>query len=798
MPNERIQRAAAGRAAKGADRAGRLITECSPLDLEVHPAGGVDAREALLPGYVRREHDSVLAQVVREAGQGGRRLVMLVGSSSTGKTRACWEAVQPLARRGWRLWHPFAPTRAEAALAGLHAVQPKTVVWLNEAQHYLGDPQLGERIAAALHALLAESRHGPVLVLGTLWPEFEQQYLALPRPGEEDPHSRVRELLAARTLTVPETFDDQALRVAAALAGEGDLLLADALARAGTSGRITQDLAGAPELLRRYRHGSPAAAAILSAAMDARRLGVGLHLPQAFLAEAAADYLSEVDYGQLGEGWVESAFAELTRLVHGKQAPLRRIVLRPRSPYPADAPAGGFGAVSPHPMFQLADYLEQHGRSIRRRVCPPASFWQAASLHLSRPDDLSGLARAAHARFRLQWAAHLRRRAADAGHVRALLEQAAQCERAADWAGAKALYRKAADAGHTRALALLAELHAATADPERAQLLAWQAAEAGHPRALARIAVLREQAADRVGARSLALRAADGGHSQPLIGLTALHERRGQRKEAEATARLAADRGHPQVLAFLAGLREAADDLDSAHALYRQAADAGHTYALVCLAALREEAGCPGAADELALQAAEAGHTRGLTLLAGLRAQGPRPGQAETLCRRAAEAGYPHGLVLLAELRERAGDPQGAEALYRQAGDAGHTQALLSAARLRDGAGDLHGAEILYRQAADAGHLPALNALSALRERAADPAGAEALAWQAADAGNAHALLHLVAVRRRAGHRDSAEALARQAIDAGHVQKLDTGRTSPQHRWPYGLDPDGTPTPPWS
>jgi hypothetical protein len=117
---------------------------------------------------------------------------------------------------------------------------------------------------------------------------------------------------------------------------------------------------------------------------------------------------------------------------------------------------------------------------------------------------------------------------------------------------------------------------------------------------------------------------------------------------------------------------------------------------------------------------------------------------------------------------------------------------------LRDRAGDLHGAEILYRQAADAGHLPALNALSALRERAADPAGAEALAWQAADAGNAHALLHLVAVRRRAGHRDSADALARQAIDAGHVQKLDTGRTSPQRQWPYGLDPDGTPTPPWS
>ena len=40
---------------------------------------------------------------------------------------------------GWRLWHPFDPTRAEAAQEDLHRVEPHTVVWLNEAQHYLGD-----------------------------------------------------------------------------------------------------------------------------------------------------------------------------------------------------------------------------------------------------------------------------------------------------------------------------------------------------------------------------------------------------------------------------------------------------------------------------------------------------------------------------------------------------------------------------------------------------------------------------------------------------------------------------------
>lgn len=66
-------------------------------------------------------------------------MVVLVGTSSTGKTRACWEAVQPLADKGWRLWHPFDLTRADAALEDLKKrVQPRTVVWLNEAQHYFG------------------------------------------------------------------------------------------------------------------------------------------------------------------------------------------------------------------------------------------------------------------------------------------------------------------------------------------------------------------------------------------------------------------------------------------------------------------------------------------------------------------------------------------------------------------------------------------------------------------------------------------------------------------------------------
>ncbi|MFF7981532.1 hypothetical protein ACFZDK_20775 [Streptomyces sp. NPDC007901] len=313
---------------------GKPIGQWEPHDLEVHPAGlavdgrGIGGALQLLPGYVRRAHDLVLAQAVQDAKAGRSRMLVLVGTSSTGKTRACWEAVQPLAGEGWRLWHPFDPIRAEAALEDLEHVRPHTVLWLNEAQHYLGDAQLGERIAASVHALLTHPGQAPVLVLGTLWPEYDRQYSALPLPGRPDPHSRARELLAGRTLSVPERFDAQALRSAFALGKEGDRLLSDALTRAGAHGRVTQDLAGAPELLRRYERGTPPARALLEAAMDAGRLGVALHLLQTFLTDAAIDYLTGPDCDDLTDDWSEAAIAELAHPVHGKQAPMRRAARR--------------------------------------------------------------------------------------------------------------------------------------------------------------------------------------------------------------------------------------------------------------------------------------------------------------------------------------------------------------------------------------------------------------------------------------------------------------------------------------
>ncbi|MDQ0956540.1 TPR repeat protein/transcriptional regulator with XRE-family HTH domain [Streptomyces sp. B4I13] len=579
---------------------GRRIDLWEPHDLEIHPAGwaGQSQRQAL-PRYVERAHDRVLTTAVRSAGQGVSAMVVLVGSSSTGKTRACWEAVQPLARKQWRLWHPFDPTRAESALEDLHRVEPRTVVWLNESQHYLGSPPLGEQIAAAIHSLLTEPARGPVLVLGTLWPEYERQYTTLPAPGGPDPHSRVRELLAGRTLIVPEAFDPTALAEATAFADAGDLLLADALARAGTHGRVSQDLAGAPQLLARYESGSPAARALLEAAMDARRLGVGLHLPHAFLINAATDYFTDTDYQQLTTDWAEAAFAELAGLVHGKQAPLHRVALRSQRRPPSAPPPPVMAPLQlPGQAYRLADFLEQHGRNTRQLLCPPSSFWHSAATHLTNPEDFAALAQAAQKRLRLQWAHHFHHRAARAGHSPTWTGLTDITD--GGWAPEVLIPHGELDTGPD-----LARVNRLARSGYRARVEATlkEGAETGHAVSLYVLARMWERDGNSAGAEALISKAADAGYPSALYLKAKMRERAGDPGSAETLLQQAADAGHPNALSRLAAMRERAGDLASAETLLQQAADAGHPNALSRLAAMRE----PADAESQLEQAADAG-----------------------------------------------------------------------------------------------------------------------------------------------------------------------------------------------
>ncbi|MFF6815172.1 hypothetical protein ACFZAG_35600 [Streptomyces sp. NPDC012403] len=412
----------AARMAMGAGRPVGEFDDQLALDaLEVHPAleaGTGGGRLGALPAYIVREHDRRLRAVVAAAAAGRSGSAVLVGGSSTGKTRALWEVVRQLPA-GWRLWHPITPTRPDAALAELPDIAPRTVVWLNEAQHYLEPDPVGEHVAAGLRDLLRDTTRGPVLVLATLWPEHWDRLTTRTSP---DRHAHARELLDGHKIDVPDAFTPADL---AALTDtrDTDPRLAEAADHAH-DGQITQYLAGVPVLMDRYHAARGATRALIHAAMDARRLGAGPHLPLAWLADAAPGYLADTEWNTTADDWLAQALDYLTTPCNGipgiltpaKTAAPRN--QRHRRPAATGRTAGQPTGSGQGPHYQLADYLDQHGRRCRTDQIPPIDFWTAAAAH-AHPADLTDLGAAAWKRGLYRDAAQLHKHATTHGNPHA-------------------------------------------------------------------------------------------------------------------------------------------------------------------------------------------------------------------------------------------------------------------------------------------------------------------------------------------------------------------------------------------
>ncbi|MFJ8062653.1 hypothetical protein [Streptomyces sp. NPDC096142] len=391
----------------------RLVLDAG---LGVHSALDTDgARErfGVLPAYVPREHDERLKTVVDAAKDDGRSgIAVLVGGSSTGKTRALWEAVRGLPDT-WRVWHPLSPSAPDAALAALADIAPYTVVWLNETQNYLSSDPLGGQVAAGLRELLHDPSRAPVLVLGTLWPEHWNTLTTRTAP---DRHADARGLLGGNKIDMPDTFTPASLAVLDA----SDPRLAKAGEHA-KGGQITEYLAGVPYLMDRYKTARGVTRALIHAAMDARRLGADLHLPLDWLTDAAPAYLDDDEYRTLDRDWLTQALAYVTTPCNGIPGILTLVTNdRPRNQRTRRRPATNadpVGTTTPGPRgphYLLADYLDQHGRHDRAETIPPIDFWTAAAHH-AHPTDLASLGDAAWSRGLYRDAAQLHKHATTHG-----------------------------------------------------------------------------------------------------------------------------------------------------------------------------------------------------------------------------------------------------------------------------------------------------------------------------------------------------------------------------------------------
>ena len=149
--------------------------------------------------------------------------------------------------------------------------------------------------------------------------------------------------------------------------------------------------------------------------MDARRLGMGVGLPQAFLEAAAPGYLTDAEWDALGEDWLRTGPGLHRQATQGRP--------RPTDPHP---PPPGPGHRRPRPRGPARRHVgrRQPGRCTGSRTTwtstaeqhrasqiPPAEFWSAAAAHAS-PGDQAALGNAAHARGLYRAAAQLHKNAA--------------------------------------------------------------------------------------------------------------------------------------------------------------------------------------------------------------------------------------------------------------------------------------------------------------------------------------------------------------------------------------------------
>lgn len=738
---------------------GSPITLQDPFALEVRRSISIRGQDTLpvLPVYVEREHDRQLRAVTDAAVAGASHLVTLVGESSTGKTRACWQAVQHLPQ-SWRIWHPFDPTRPAAALDGVSRVAPRTVIWLNEVQHYLLTPDIdtAERLTAGLRTALCDPRRRPLLVLATVWPQHWSRLTTRPPADQADIFAQQRELLTGigQHLTIPRAFSPADLQVTEEQAVH-DLRLKEALSNA-SDGEITQFLAGAPELLARYHTAPRAAAALIEVAMDLRRLGHGIALSHGLLAEAVEGYLSDSDRASLSDEWLEAALVYCTALCSGVTGLLVRINHKRHN--------------LPGQSYRLADYLEQHARTTRRTLCPPQSFWDAAARHVTRPADLHALARAAEQRGRLRQAATLYEALAGLGNSTALAELARLRERADDLAGAMRLYRAAAKAADPIAVGALSRVARKSGDFPLAEHHALSAACQGNVSALVELAHLHERLGNASTAEQLARAAADAGDTAVLTHLALRRQKDDDHQASVRLAGYAVDCGNTYGYAILARSHHALGDLDEAEHLARTAAALGDTSALLELAQLREQDRQPHAAERLARLTADAGNTAALIELAEERRQGGNTEDAERLYWDVAKRGETYALVELAELRHLAGDTEMAEQLAHDAAEAGDTAAHAFLARMLEKEGYPDTAEEHARLAADAGDLSGMYDLAVMRS--GQPEEAERLALVVAEKGGAHFFTFISRLRRQNNDFAGAEHFARAAANAGDTQAL--------------------------
>jgi hypothetical protein len=218
--------------------------------------------------------------------------ILLIGESTAGKTRSAYEVARN-ALPDYFLVRPLTRASIPAALQAVQA-HKRCVVWLDDLENYLGPDGLTE---AAVRRMISEPERATVLI-ATMRAEEHRRYNA--REGsrltgtDRDLWRAERSVVhLAAPIRIERHWTPE--ECARGKAHAGDPRIASALTGCDRFG-LAEILAAGPELLDAWRDAwspgaNPRGAALVTAAVDCRALGLRRNLPVSWLAELHQPYL---------------------------------------------------------------------------------------------------------------------------------------------------------------------------------------------------------------------------------------------------------------------------------------------------------------------------------------------------------------------------------------------------------------------------------------------------------------------------------------------------------------------------
>lgn len=608
------------------------------------PASSDETLSPEFPSYVPRDVDADLHTALRtKRATGG--FILLVGRAASGKSRCAYEAISAVLPD----WHLCIPSNADSitTLVDNGVDLGRTVIWLDEAQKFIGP---GKLESETVRRLLADSKR-PTIIVGTIWPTtYGRLRTHLPVDHIEDANESARDILNLATRFEIPDFSRSEKERAAQIAAI-DPRIREAIDR-GSDTSLTELLAAAPELIHRWNQGdSEFGRLIVTAAVTARNCGHPEVVTKDTLSALATFIMTGNQMARATAGWFAEGIDWACQPVRGASAP-------------------------------LSAYAEKVGEVYGYTVSDVLVQYAAETNHVEISDE-----------FWIFLIEHAESYAAIALFVQSLKSD--------NFNVARKAAERAAAAGFTASFSILAVMLERKNKWEEALEWAKRAAEED-PAARQHVGLILLRTGKYEEADAWLLDVANLGEASAMgaYGLSLLLQ--GRLEESIDWLRRAVTGGNKIALATLGKAMQAAGNLEEAEEYLRRASEVGMLSAQTDLARmLMDDPHRRTEAIELFRKPAESGDSRAMVGLALLLSETGSREEARALLEQAAAKNEVHALAGLGVFAAEDGDMATAESWYRRAASLDHPVAISELAVILRARGEINAAEVWERKAED-------------------------------------------------------------------------------------------------